>query len=535
MRHLLRAALALAAFWTLPAGAQLRYTVDLREPATHSAVVTLRVDSLAARDSVFQFAATAPGTYQTMNIGRFVRDLRATDARGREVPTRQLSTNAWVVAAPSRVRQLRYRILDTWNTPVTEFPIYPMAGTAIQPDHAFLNTHAMLGFPRSMQGSPLTVRFLHPEGWTVETPLVEGRDGYQADSYDHAVDSPFLLGPRLTTAALTVGGVPVRIAVHSDSQHVTAEQLREAMRGTLRAAGQFIGRLPVDRYVFLFRFVPPKEGQIMGAWEHGRSSGYVLPDRPFTPEVGASVSDIAAHEFFHVVTPLNIHSEIIEHFNFETPVPSRHLWLYEGVTEWASEKMQLDGGLYTLETYLGNVAGKARADRVQYDSTYSLTDIARTSYTPEGARQFGNVYARGAVVAGLLDIRLLQLSSGRRGLRELMRDLAREYGPSRPFPEDSLFEIVADRTAPEVRDFFRRYVEGAERPPLREYYALLGIDVVEDERGLPQRLVPNPDATPEQLRLREAWLRPGAEEEAPARAALRRGRAAGAAYAPSAR
>jgi hypothetical protein len=58
------------------------------------------------------------------------------------------------------------------------------------------------------------------------------------------------------------------------------------------------------------------------------------------------VTDIAAHEFFHVVTPLNIHSEIIEHFNFVmTPVPSRHLWLYEGTTEWAAHAMQLRAGL----------------------------------------------------------------------------------------------------------------------------------------------------------------------------------------------
>ncbi|HEX7242869.1 MAG TPA: hypothetical protein VF263_21460, partial [Longimicrobiaceae bacterium] len=282
MRHLLRASLALAFLQALPAGAQLRYTVDVREPATHSATVTLRVDSLPARDTVFQFAATAPGTYQTMNIGRFVRDLRATDARGRVVPTRPLSVNAWHVAAPSRVRRITYRVLDTWNTPVTEFPIYPMAGTAIEPDHALLNAHALLGFPPSMQGSPVRVRLLHPRGWTVVTPLDEGPDGYRADSYDHAVDSPFLLGSRLTTASLTVQGVPVRIAVHSPSGATTADQLREAMRGMLLAAGRFIGRLPVDRYVFLYRFAPPREGQAMGAWEHGYSSEYVLPDRPFT-------------------------------------------------------------------------------------------------------------------------------------------------------------------------------------------------------------------------------------------------------------
>ena len=509
MKRLIRILPVLLLGWNLPAAAQLRYTVDLSDPATHRATITLEVDSLAAGDSIFQFAATAPGTYQTMNIGRFVRDLRATDARGRPVPVRQASTNAWVFSHPSRVRQVTYEVLDTWNTPVSDFPVYPMAGTAIEADHALLNAHALFGFPRGMQAQPVTVRFDAPPGWTVETPLREGPQGYEAESYDQAVDSPFLLGARLTTSTLTVGGVPVRIAVHSPSQGITAEELREAMRGTLTAAGRFLGRLPVDRYVFLFRFAPRRENQAMGAWEHSYSSEYVLQDVAFSPRVGRGVTEIAAHEFFHVVTPLNIHSEIVEHFNFQTPVPSRHVWLYEGVTEWASEKMQLDGGLISLEEYLGNVVEKMRTDRTQYDTTFSLRELALTSYTEEGAEQYGNIYERGAVIAGLLDIRLLQLSGGEHGLRDLVLDLAREYGPRRPFPEDSLYAIIAARTSPQVLDFFARYVDAAQHPPLREYYGLLGIDLVEDENGLPLRLVPRPDATPEQLRLREAWLRSG--------------------------
>jgi predicted metalloprotease with PDZ domain len=509
MRHLPRALLALFCLSAAPAAAQLHYTVDLRDPASHSAVVTLRVDSLAPGDSVFQFAATAPGTYQRMDIGRFVRDLRVISRDGIALPTMRIDVNAWVITAPREVRVVQYRVLDTWNTPVDSFPIYPMAGTAIEADHALLNAHALLGFPRGMQGAPVRIRLEAPPGWQVVTPLVKGSDGeYAADSYDHAVDSPFLLGSRLSNASLEVGGVPVGIAVHSPSGGITAEQLREAMRGTLEAAGRFLGKLPVERYVFLFRFVTDPGNHALGAWEHGTSSEYVLPDGPYSERVGAGVTDIAAHEFFHVVTPLNIHSEIIEHFNFERPVPSRHLWMYEGVTEWASEKMQLDAGLMTLEQYLGNVVGKARADRTRYDSTCSLTCLAATSYTAAGARQYGNIYSRGAVVAGLLDIRLLQLSEGRYGLRDLMVDLARDYGPARPFPEDSLLAIVAARTSPEVLRFFDRYVIGAERPPLREYYGALGIDLVEDDRGLPQRLVPNPNATPEQLRLRQAWLRP---------------------------
>src|SRR4051812_21942442 len=96
--------LALALAWSAPAAAQLHYTIDLTSSATHTAAVTLRVDSLPARDTVFQFAATAPGTYQTMNIGRYVMDLRATDARGRTVTVRRLSVDRWRIGDPRRVR-----------------------------------------------------------------------------------------------------------------------------------------------------------------------------------------------------------------------------------------------------------------------------------------------------------------------------------------------------------------------------------------------------------------------------------------------
>jgi predicted metalloprotease with PDZ domain len=506
MRPLLGTLLALVLLSTAPAGAQLRYTVDMRGGRSHMAAVTLRVDSLTAADSVFQFAATAPGTYQTMNIGRFVLDLRATDARGRTVPMRRASTNTWVFSAPARVRQVSYNILDTWHTPVTEFPIYPMCGTDIDSDHALLNAHALLGFPLRRQASAIRMRVMRPEGWTVVTPLQEGAEGFEASSYDHLVDSPVLMGENLSTATLSVTGVPVRVAVYAPSNGTPAPQLAESMRSMLMAAGKFIGGLPVDRYVFLFRLTNNSPGA-MGAWEHSYSSEYVFPDVPFTPRVGAQITSTAAHEFFHVVTPLNIHSEIIEHFNFVTPTPSEHLWLYEATTEWSSDKMQQEAGLVSLDAYLNEIAGKIRVDRMYYDSTYSLSKLAETSFTTEGARQYGNIYMRGAVTMALLDIRLLQLSGGRAGLRDLVRGLARDYGKSRPFPEDSLFQIIAQRTTPEILDFFTRYVRGAEHLPVREYYGSLGINYVDD--GQRPRLVLNPNPTEEQRRLREAWLHGG--------------------------
>ena len=59
-------------------------------------------------------------------------------------------------------------------------------------------------------------------------------------------------------------------------------------------------------------------------------------------------------------------------------------------------------------------------------------------------------------------------------------------------------------THPEMRDFFDRYVWESQQLPIKEYYAKLGIRLVEDARDA--GAVRDRSATPEQRSLREAWL-----------------------------
>jgi predicted metalloprotease with PDZ domain len=410
------ATLALLAALSATAAAQqsaLGYAIDLNDRADDNFKVTAWVSGLTDANAIYQFAATAPGTYQVMDIGRYVRRFQAFDAAGRAVPVERVSVNQWKLSKPERVRTLRYAIAETWDTPVDQHQIYLMCGTSMERDHVLINPHAVIGYPSGMQARPIRLRIAYPAAWKVGTALDRDRSGaYLAEDIDHLVDSPILLG-RLTEARTRVTGVPVEIYTYSRTGKIRAPQLLGAMDDMLQAAGRFLGKLPVNRYTFLYHF----DERSAGAWEHSLSSEYVLQESEFTDSVGKRVTDIAAHEFFHVVTPLNIHSEIIEHFNFVTPVPSQHLWLYEGTTEWASHAIQLREGLETPEEYLATVIQKMQIDRFRYDSTWSLRQLALTSYSDSGQVQYGNIYMRGALTAGLLDIRLLELSGGQRGLR----------------------------------------------------------------------------------------------------------------------
>ncbi|HEX3274114.1 MAG TPA: hypothetical protein VHR43_04595, partial [Gemmatimonadales bacterium] len=134
--------------------ATLAYSIDLNRRQDDQFHVTLRVTGLGPENAVYQFAATAPGTYQVMNIGRFVRQFQAFDAAGRMVPTERVSVNQWKLSDPARVRTIRYAVSETWDSPL-DHPIYMMCGTSIEPDHVLINPHAVIGYPTGLQAAPV--------------------------------------------------------------------------------------------------------------------------------------------------------------------------------------------------------------------------------------------------------------------------------------------------------------------------------------------------------------------------------------------
>ncbi|HEY0900378.1 MAG TPA: hypothetical protein VGD90_13660 [Sphingobacteriaceae bacterium] len=458
---------------------ELTYRVDLNDRADDLFKVTLNVKGLKSDNNIFQFAATAPGTYQTMDIGRFVRGFKAYDKKGREIATKQVSTNQWELTTPKKVRRISYQIAETWDTPVDKNKVYNMCGTSLEQDHALINGQGVFGYLKGLQGSPMRLKLDHPQNWTVGTAMATDKDGYYLiKNYDYVVDSPIMAGSTLTKAETTYDGTQIDLYTYSKTGKIKSQDLLSNMTSMLNAVHKFVVKFPVDRYTFLFHF----EDQDWGAWEHSYSSEYVMKEQDFTPKFAHNITDIASHEFFHIITPLNIHSEIIEQFNFVTPTPSQHLWLYEGTTEWASDIMQLRAGMITLEEYLKDMQQKLYFND-QLGNHYSLQELSLTSYTPEGNKIYGNIYHRGAATAAMLDIRLLELSGGKRGLREVINELSKEYGPSKAFPESEFFSIFTAKTYPEIADFFNRYVKGNEPLPLADYFGIMGIRYIASQKS----------------------------------------------------
>ena len=448
--------------------AQQKFFVNLNDRTDDLFKVTLIPNGLTSENKIFQFASTAPGTYQTMDIGRFVRSFKAFDESGSEIECKQVQTNQWEISEPAKAKKIVYTVAETWDTPVKTNNVYAMSGTSLENDHAVINGQAVFGYFHGKQKDAIEIKLDYPADWSIGTALHLNSEGfYYAKDYDEVVDSPIMLG-KLTKTSTKIENTNIDIYSYSKTGKITAESLLLILEDMLNATSQFTEGLPVDNYTFLFHF----ENFSAGAWEHNYSSFYVFAESDLSDYLSQELKSVAAHEFYHVVTPLNIHSELISNFNFEKPTMSQHIWLYEGVTEWASDILQLRDYLITLDEYGKQIKGKLSAND-NFDQSISLTELSL--HSTEKQDQYPNIYQKGALVAGLLDIRLLQLSNGKKGLREVINQLYKDYGANKAFSEKDFFDELVKRTYPEIGDFIKRYIQGTEKLPVAEYYGWLGI------------------------------------------------------------
>ena len=460
---------------------QVTYEVNVLNYQDDLFHITVYTEGLNEENNIYNLPATVPGTYSLLNFGRFVTTFAAFDKDENPLEVEQISTNRWQISDIENLAKIIYDIEDTFDADIAEQHVIPMAGTGINEDYIVLNTFGVIGYFEDLQSLPVKMKLEYNPDWTIGTSLQLDDDGYYtAESYDYFADSPILLG-ELTVATTKVNDIEVGVYVYSPNDSKNAAGTLEIADTLLQAIGEFIGYSPVTHYNYLICFLDEQTFQEIGflgagALEHSYSSLFVYPG---FGNFGKGIQDDMAHEFLHILTPLNLHSSIIEPFNFETPTAPEHLWLYEGVTEWGSDISQMRGGLITTDHYLKKLSNKI-TNSEHFRQNISLVDLSLDSYSDVITMEFLNFYEKGAVTAAMLDIRLLELSNGTRGLREVFLDLLEQYGKNKPFPEDEFFEIFVENSFPEIAVFIEDYIKGTKTLPYQEYMAKLGFNYIQE-------------------------------------------------------
>ena len=363
------------------------------------------------------------------------------------------------------------------------------AWTTASAEIAIVNWWSVLLYPRRADDNAtlFTPSLRLPAAWKYGTALPVVRESgdtvtFKTVSLVTLIDSPVLSGAHLTTVDLTPGEKPGHwLHIAGDSAAAVAiapEDVAHYKRLVAEALALF-GARHYENYHFLLSLSDhiPSNGL-----EHHEASDNRGAERSLTDDSAKKVlGTLLSHEYVHSWNgkyrrPEGLVSGVSD--DYQPPVDSALLWVYEGLTEYYGDVLGARSGLRAPELYRENLAiVAAQMDAQAGRSWRSLEDTAVAAQLlyfarPEWAdwRRGSDYYPESELIWLEADTIIRQASGGRKSLDDFARAFHGAPGGAPAVRTYKLEDVVAALNAIAPYDwagFFRaRIGDVAPRAPL---------------------------------------------------------------------
>lgn len=448
----------------------VKTSIDLVQIENDRVKVTINPGAFSSETVYFYIPKTVPGTYSTDNYGQYIEGFKAYDYDMKELGISKTDENSWNISNGKQLDKIVYYVNDTYDSEREQKePVFSPAGTNIQKGSNFmLNLHGFVGYFNGLQEVPYEISIQSPENLEPTTSLrMKGAtdnaavDTFLANRYFEVIDNPILYASP-NAATFQINDISVTLSLFSPNGVYKASDLKESMEKMMGAQKAFLGDIDGTKEYNIILYLSTMEdtdASGFGALEHHTSTVVVLPEQMPKANLEQAMIDVVSHEFFHIVTPLNVHSEEVQYFDFNDPKMSQHLWMYEGTTEYFANLFQIQQDLIDEKEFFNRLMTKIN-NASSYDDSMSFTEMSQNILSEPYKANYANVYEKGALINMGLDILLRELSNGEKGVLWLMKELSKEYDVDTPFKDDQLIDLIVSLTYPEVRAYFETHVVG---------------------------------------------------------------------------
>ena len=451
----------------------LQVFIDLVQVVEDKIKVTITLNNLTPKTNTFYIPEIVPGTYSDKDYGQYIQDFKAFGQDGNLLTIERKDNNSWYIPNMDKLRKITYWVNDSFDREKEKKPLDGMLATVgtnfEKGDNFYLNMHSIVGYIYGYTNTPYNLEILYPNNLFATTSMKEVKtieqnntkiSYYSANRYFSIIDNPILI-QKDTSLHFQVDDMDIELALFSKSKNINPVKLKSVLQETMKAQKQYLGNLKTtDSYTILLFGLPSSIFSGFGALEHHSSTIGVFNDDFNQEVIEESARDVISHEFFHIVTPLQLHSEYIHDFEYNSPKKmSKHLWLYEGLTEYFANIFLVNQKLITEKEFYARIMSKINQSKA-YSDTISFTKMSEHILTDSYKDQYMNVYKKGTLIALALDIQLRELSNGKQGVLDLVKNLSKKYNPNHPFEDDTFIEEITKLTNPSIGFFFKNHVQG---------------------------------------------------------------------------
>jgi predicted metalloprotease with PDZ domain len=259
------------------------------------------------------------------------------------------------------------------------------AGSSVTDKLALVSWNQVLLYPKGWKTDDITfaASLRIPDGWKYATSLplsnAAGNDLHFAPvSLTMLVDAPVLTGQYLKAVPLNPGQTPpaeLDVAADSAAALEPPQEVWDHYKNLVTQAGALFGAQHYRHYNFLFTL---SDHVAHFGLEHHESDDSRIEERGLVEETDRKLtSGLLPHEYTHSWNGKYRRPADLSTPDFQQPMQTDLLWVYEGLTEYIGNILTARSGLWTPEVFREYLAGVAATlDHVPGRTWRNLQDTA---------------------------------------------------------------------------------------------------------------------------------------------------------------
>lgn len=456
-------------------GKAIYYNLSMPEPHTHLLQVEMRLDGAKGKE-IIAMPVWTPGSYMVREYAKNVHDVSAHSADGSALEIKKIDKNHWEVGGKrGQDIIISYQVYAFEHSVRTSY---------LNADHALVVPAGVLMYWEKNEERKHHLHIDLPGNWSSITTALEpfnkpGNVDYVAENYDELVDSPLEIGNH-REIEFEVLGKPHLLGIYGSSNYVDSILVADFTK-IMEAQAEIFGGLPYDHYAFIIHV---EEGY--GGLEHANSSVNYIRRWSFTDEKRYKrFLGLISHEYFHLWNIKRIYPKGVEIFDYDNENYLDELWVAEGITSYYDELILQRTAIKDKDTYLDVIKSEintleGRPGRLHLSVAEASYDAWIRHYRPNEHSKNSSIsyYNKGHLLGLLLDLKIINATSGQAGLDDVMRSLYRDFAlKQRGYTSNDVKRACEKISGLKLDTFFNDYIHGVVPLPYKEVFALAGIEM----------------------------------------------------------
>lgn len=399
-----------------------------------------------------------PGRYQLGNFSKYLRNFKAFDKNEKPIAFKKINKNTWLIYCQDESCTIRYEIYTS---------TIDGGSTFVDEEHWYLNFINCMLYQPDMMHDTHKVQLNIPKDWTVACGLKRKGEDLIAESFYELVDSPALAGKNLQHLEYQVKETHFHLWFRGNADLKNKEQILDDFQKFTAFQIETMGEFESEDYHFLFQI--PNEKAYHGV-EHLNSTCIVLgPAKEFNTETFYNnFLDISSHELFHYWNIIRIRPEEMYPYNFEKENYFTTGYVAEGVTTYYGDLFLVRSGIKDLDWYIDelNILFKRHFEnygRLNSSVAESSWDLWLDGYEAGIPHRKVSIYVKGALIALILDLKIILESNGEKSLDDVMRKLWTDfYKKDKGYSSKDYLKTAEEVIGYDLTDYSNKFITGCE-------------------------------------------------------------------------